>query len=156
MRIAYISTTNPSDIHHWSGTSFHIFQALSAKHEVVWLGKDLLEAARCHHVFLRKKSTFYPEQYRYEMAAHLQEQITADKFDVIVSCCYYIIAALQTSIPILYISDLIFPLYKDFFQNQHKTYHKLILELEQQCLRKCTAITYPSRWTTWRRLYFGL
>jgi len=37
MNIAFLSNSNPDDVHHWSGSTSHIFQALSQYHNVKWL-----------------------------------------------------------------------------------------------------------------------
>lgn len=41
MKIAYISDYSPLDINAWSGTPYYVYQSLSKKHTVVWIGKDL-------------------------------------------------------------------------------------------------------------------
>ena len=46
MNIAFLTTLNPADINNWSGTTFHLFHALSRKHHVKVIGQNtLLQAA---------------------------------------------------------------------------------------------------------------
>ena len=40
MNIAFLTTLNPADINNWSGTTFHLFHALSRKHHVKVIGQN--------------------------------------------------------------------------------------------------------------------
>ncbi|EXY29528.1 glycoside transferase family 4 domain protein, partial [Bacteroides fragilis str. 3397 T10] len=42
MNIAFLTTLNPADINNWSGTTFHLFHALSRKHHVKVIGQNTL------------------------------------------------------------------------------------------------------------------
>jgi len=45
MNIAFLTTLNPADINNWSGTTFHLFHALSRKHHVKVIGQNTLPQA---------------------------------------------------------------------------------------------------------------
>lgn len=42
MNIVFLTTLNPYDINNWSGTTFHLLQALSKKHNVKVIGQNTL------------------------------------------------------------------------------------------------------------------
>ncbi|MFK1894127.1 hypothetical protein ACIXFJ_13020 [Bacteroides fragilis] len=58
MNIAFLTTLNPADINNWSGTTFHLFHALSRKHHVKVIGQNtLLQAAYfTKDNYIKKKS----------------------------------------------------------------------------------------------------
>ena len=55
MNIAFLTTLNPADINNWSGTTFHLFHALSRKHHVKVIGQNTLPQAIVRYIISRKQ-----------------------------------------------------------------------------------------------------
>ena len=101
MKIAYISDYSPLDINTWSGTPYYVYQTLSQKHTVVWIGKDLFRGAYWYHKFNNKRTPFYPHDYSPEICHLLSEEINAGNFDLVITSQYLMISCLNVNIPIV-------------------------------------------------------
>lgn len=62
MNIAFLSNSNPEHIYHWSGSTRHIFQALSCRHNVKWLSSNIVSRGLWRHRFFGKQDRYYPEK----------------------------------------------------------------------------------------------
>lgn len=147
MNIAFLSNSNPDDVHHWSGSTSHIFQALSQHHNVKWISRNIIDGCFWHHRFLNKKEFFYPENYVNEIGRIQSEEINKGNFDVVITRDYYLGVALKVSIPVIYISDATFNQFKNYLNIRNKHYEALAELTEQRIMNDVDVLLYSSEWT---------
>lgn len=146
MRIAYLSSHSPHNIHVWSGTPYHVFQSLQKYHDVVWIGGGVIDGARWCHILRGRTESFHPEYYNREVGRFLSKQINDGNFDVVITCTYHFCVSLDVAIPVIFYSDVTFHLFQHSFNNKDPHYHQLAYHTEQRCLERADAIVYASEW----------
>lgn len=146
MKIAFVSNKNPRDIHLWSGTTLNIYQALSVCHEIVWHGGNLVDSGASFHRLKGNKGIYYPENYTDIFSKVLTEEIFQGKYDIVVACNYYFAANLQINIPIVYISDSTFDLFKLYLNINNSHYASLAEVTEQRLIDNVDVLLYCSEW----------
>ena len=146
MRIAYLSNNSPENIHDWSGTPYHMYAVLKKHHDVDWIGYDVINGARWHHLMSGKNSVFYPEMYCMEAGRFLSRIIQEGHYDAVITSTYHFCVNLNVDIPVIFVSDIIFDSFKPWLKNQDPTYHELARKTERLCLEKVDGIVYSSLW----------
>lgn len=144
MKIAYLSDYSPLDINAWSGTPYYVYQTLSQKHTVVWIGKDLFCGAYWYHKFNNKHTPFYPHDYSPEICHLLSEEIKAGDFDLVITSLYIMISCLDINIPIVYYSDIIYILCKDNYFPMTKELEYRAITREREALERADIIVFSS------------
>lgn len=144
MKIAYLSDYSPLDINAWSGTPYYVYQTLSQKHTVVWIGKDLFCGAYWYHKFNNKHTPFYPHDYSPEICHLLSEEIKAGDFDLVITSLYIMISCLDINIPIVYYSDIIYILRKDNYFPMTKELEHRAITREREALERADIIVFSS------------
>ena len=116
MNILFLSSLNPRNINNWSGTLYYIFHSLKSKHSVHWEGENLFNQIKSLHKANNKNNTpFIPEQYAPMFGKILSKKFDkTSQYDIIIARDYYYISYFQTNIPIVYIGDTTFNLFKDY------------------------------------------
>lgn len=147
MKIAFVSSLNPHDLQRWSGSLYHIYYALCKRYEVVWIGRNFAKGGYWHHRFLGKKEPYYPENYATTFTQILSDEINQGNFDVVVLRDYYMGIGLDVTIPIAYISDVTFDLFKHFLNIKDGYYENLAETTEQQLINSVDLLLYSSEWT---------
>ena len=147
MRIAYISDYSPNDINIWSGTPFYIFKTLSKHHEVVWLGKGLIEGTKWYHTLKGERFPFLIENYTKETNMYLSKLINEGNFDLVLTCSYCFCTELKVHIPVVFYTDVTFDLYRDYMQCKDEYYTNLARKTEKNCLTHVDAVLFSSNWT---------
>ena len=146
MKIAFVSSLNPHDLQRWSGSLYHIFQALCKRHEVVWLGNNFARGGFWHHRFSGKREPYYPENYTTLFTKTLSDEINQGNFDIVFLRDYYMGTGLDVSIPIAYVSDVTFDLFKHFLNIKDDYYEHLAESTEQQLINGVDLLLYSSEW----------
>lgn len=146
MKIAFLSNRNPGDMRLWSGTTRYIYHTLSRRHEVVWHGGNLVDGGAWYHRFKGSRGKYYPENYTRDFSRVLAEEITQGQYDVVVACDYYFAADLQTAIPIVYISDATFELFRHYLNIREGYYGGLAEATEQRLIDNVDVLVYSSEW----------
>lgn len=146
MRIAFISSLNPTDIHSWSGTLFHIYTSLAKANEMVWIGPEILAEVRDFHINNRKESPFIPEYYAMMIGKLLSDKLRESHYDILIYRDFYFCAYLTTDIPIVHIGDTTFHLFKDYLNIQDKELENLCEDLENRSIHKANKLLYSSEW----------
>ncbi|SFL62949.1 glycosyltransferase family 4 protein [Proteiniphilum acetatigenes] len=148
MRIAFLSSLDPGDINHWSGTLYYIFRSLQLEHELEWIGGDFLEKAKQkHYSESRIHTPFIPELYSplfAEMASDILYK--HDKFDLVVARDCFFIAYLKVDIPIVYIGDTTFDLIRESWRITHDNTIRLLDDIEKRAILNTDYIIYSSQW----------
>lgn len=148
MKIAFLSSLNPQNIHNWSGTLYHIFHSLKRNHSVDWIGKEILRSVQVQHTVQNgRQIPFIPEKYA-SLIGELSSKIINENliYDVIVARDYFFIANLKTNIPIVYIGDTTFDLFKDYLGITTSHFARLADDIEFKAISNADMIVYSSQW----------
>ena len=147
MNIAFLSSLNPADIHSWSGTLYYMYQELSKRHHVKWIGGNLYTKMKAYHCQLYKgEKLFSAEEYAKEFGAVISIELQSAYYDVIICRDYFYLAYLTTEIPIIYIGDTTFHLFNDYLGFIDKDVINRYDELERLAIARATKICYPTPW----------
>lgn len=159
LKIALVSPGNPYDKRNWSGTTFFLMQALE-KHvgKTSWICTKPPTFLKQRKFLSRLKLSIsgerdYPERTlqtsRY-YARQISRKIDSNNYDLIIAPAASVeLSYLDTSIPIVYISDATFSLVKNcypIFSNLSKVAKKTEEFFEQTMIDKSSLIVYPSNW----------
>ena len=159
MKIAFLTSLNPADRRSWSGTIYHIAQALQ-KHcgEVSYIGpidiKEMLVGKAIHKStqLLLKKNYMYHCSFLFskKYGRVASKLLTGQQFDVIVAPSgTREIAFLNTDIPILLIEDATFALLHNYHQNFSNLLPRSVYEtntVQDLGIQKASLALYSSEW----------
>ena len=159
LKIAFVSPGDPNDKRSWSGTAFSLMQALG-KHvgETEWICLD--PPSMMKHRKILSKLSFkvsgkrgYPDRtlkVSQNYADQLSEKLADNNYDLIFASAASVeMACLDTSIPIVYVSDATFALVRDIypiFSNLSSDTKKAEEFFEQSMIMKSSLLAYPSHW----------
>lgn len=148
MKIAFLSSLNPFNINNWSGTLYYIFHSLKKAHSVEWVGKDVINYVKEYHIIHHGHSKpFILEQYAWFFGEILSMRFSKNQdYDIIIAPDYYFISNLKTQIPIVYIGDTTFNLFKDYLGVANTLFSNLADVIEQKAISKADCIIYSSEW----------
>ena len=159
LKIAYVTETDPRDKRSWSGTHYYIAQALEKySGEVVFLGplRDRYRffwrvVNKVSQLFLKKR---YMYTHRIQLSKNygkqLRKKLSQNNFNIIFSpASSAAIAFLESSLPIVYLSDATFlkmiNYYPDFSGLLAKSARDGNL-IEMNAIEKSAALVYSSEW----------
>lgn len=114
MNIAFLTTLNPYDVNSWSGTTFHVFNALKKRHNVKVIGLNMLSQTTYYSQrnFTDKSSI---NKYSPVLGTLCKEQISLFfNCDLIFFGDLYLAPFLEVNIPIVHFSDVTYHLFKDY------------------------------------------
>ena len=149
MKIAFLSYLDPSNINNWSGTLYFIFQSLQKAHSIDWIGKDVFDYVKCFHLRHNKDSnnSFIPEYYARMFGEILSKQFVEDSdYDVIIVRDYYFVSNLKTKIPVVYIGDTTFNLFKNYLGVANTYFARLADKVEKKAISNADFVVYSSEW----------
>ena len=145
MNIAFLTTLNPADINNWSGTTFHLFHALSRKHHVKVIGQNtLLQAAYFTKDNYIKKNPL--ENYVSVFGKLCTEQLT--NYDLVFFGDLYLAPFLDVNVPVVHLSDVTYHSFQSYLNPlKNEEQIKKIEMMEKKLLNKYTAIINTQEWT---------
>ena len=147
MNIAFLSFLSPMDIHCWSGTLYYMYQELSKRHHVKWIGGNLYAKMKAYHSDLHKdESQFNAEEYAKEFGTLISIELQSAYYDAVICRDYFYLAYLVAEIPIIYIGDTTFHLFKDYLGITDECIIRQYDELERLAIARATKICYPTPW----------
>ena len=137
MNIAFLTTLNPADINNWSGTTFHLFHALSRKHHVKVIGQNtLLQAAYFTKDNYIKKNPL--ENYVSVFGKLCTEQLT--NYDLVFFGDLYLAPFLDVNVPVVHLSDVTYHSFQSYLNPlKNEEQIKKIEMMEKKLLNKYTA-----------------
>jgi len=158
LRIAFISPSDPQDRDAQSGEIHRIFRQLQKFGEVIFLAPVAGKYYLHHKVMNRIGRIFFHKGYNFGFCVknskrngrELTKRLAKDRFDVIFApygCGQ--IAFLETSIPIIYLSDTTFHNMIDYYPSFSNLLWFSQREgnlIEQRAINKASHIIYPSEW----------
>lgn len=147
MKVLFLSSLNPNNINYWSGTLFFIFNSLKKRHTVNWIGNDVIDNIKRYHVIqCGQNSPFIPECHAEVFGRMISQIISESNYDVIVARDYYFISHLKTNIPVIYIGDTTFDLFKDYLKISETPFALLAERIEQKAISNADLVVYSSEW----------
>ncbi len=147
MKIAFLSSLNPYDISNWSGTLYYIFNSLQKHHFIEWIGQDLIKKVKRHHIIQHGQfSNIIFECYAELFGTLLTNDPTLLKYDIIIARDYFLIAYLQIPIPIIYIGDTTYNLFKEYCGIKDPSFDTLAEKIEKKAINNVDWIVYSSEW----------
>lgn len=147
MRIAFLSALDPTNINNWSGTLYYIFQSLQKEHSIDWVGKDVVDYVKHYHLIHHNSNSFIPEYYAKIFGRILSNMfIKVSNYDLIIARDYYFISNLKVPIPIVYIGDTTFTLFKKYLGVTNTYFSQLADNIEKKAISNADLIIYSSEW----------
>jgi len=158
MKIAYVTPYDANDVHAWSGSGFHILQALrSAGFEVVTIGslkQGNTFAAKLKKIFYK---AFQSKKYLKDRepgllksyAMQVEAALSGLEYDLVFIPGSIQIASLQTDKPIVVFADATFAGLLDFYPSFSNLCIESVVngnKAEQSALSKCRLAIFSSRW----------
>jgi glycosyltransferase involved in cell wall biosynthesis len=160
LKVAFLTKWDPLDPHSWSGTMASMFNALKRQGvEVTSLGPvrsgarmALRGADMVTRAFLGRGYDFRHNLLAGKEYGHrFGRRLAGRSFDVIFApAASTEISLLETTIPIVYLSDILFPDYKDYYPQGSRLLGFSAAEvslIERLAMRKAAAFLSPSEWT---------
>lgn len=142
MNICFLSSLNPFDIKSWSGTLYHMIKTLMNNNSVEWIGQGIADSARIYH----SKREFFIENYAQVFGDIISERINRCNYDIIIVRDYLFGAFLNVEIPIVYIGDTTFELFKENMKIPSADFEKLADNLELLTIKNADSIIHSSEW----------
>lgn len=145
MNITFLTTLNPHDINNWSGTTFHLLQTLSKKHNVKAIGQNILSQT----TYYSRNNFNFPKNMDYYSPVFgklCAEQIVDS--DLIFFGDLYLLPFLDVMIPIVHLSDVTYHSFRGYLNEKKNEEHiKRTEAIEKKLLNKYSTILYSSEWT---------
>lgn len=138
-KIGFLSSLNPFDINNWSGTLYYIVKSLY-NHEIEWIGKDVFNKILVDEIPGNK----YPEDYAEFFGAYFSERINIGDYDIIIVRDYFFGAYLKIDIPIVYIGDTTFKLFKSNIRIKSDRFEIIANDIENRMIANADTIIYSS------------
>ena len=124
MKICFLTLKDPEDKTSWSGIFYHMYVNLKKFHEVEWIGKVklklwqkmLLKSLHIYNKAMKHKVPLPNVLFSVFYAKNVKKKITNGKYDIIYApVSSTLFSFLDTSIPIIYLSDTTFQLMVDYY-----------------------------------------
>jgi glycosyltransferase involved in cell wall biosynthesis len=158
MRIAYATTFNARDVHQWSGTPYHMSQALEAAalnlHYVGPLQRQLPRFFKLKQI-IKKYAMQQRESPRFNIhvAQHYSQQVAQQlkniSYDAVLAPLINPIAYLDTVKPIYLWTDAVYAALLGFYAPFSTHSFNTIQQgnaITQACLERCKKIFFSSQW----------
>ena len=159
MKIGIISRSNLDDRVYWSGSPYNIYSRLKSQKKIKIVRIDRLNNR------LRKLSALKREYLKYfngtkyddaynefvakDFSRQIQRKINNKKIDFLLVFDASLIAYLETSIPIVLWTDLLYSDYYSYYfkgQKISKETKKFIKQIENKAIKKCFKVILASKW----------
>ncbi len=163
LRVGYLSSQNYLDKNAWSGSLHYMHQALSSRDiQVINLGEPqkpsrwqrLLNRVWKKNTSAKMGSPLYTAEYT-KFAHKIQQQLLANPCDVIFApVASAELNFLKTSLPIIYLSDVTFSLYRKFYSlSLDEQELEWASKQESIAIAKASKLVYPSEWAAESAVY---
>ncbi|WP_420187409.1 glycosyltransferase [Bacteroides pyogenes] len=142
MNICFLSSLNPFDIKYWSGTLYHIVSFLAKQNFVEWVGNNMIHSS----YILHSNAVFYPEFYAQVYGRVISKRINKYNYDVVIVRDYFFGAYLKVSVPIVYIGDTTFRLFKENLRLSSAKFEEIADGIEKKMIENADSIIFSSDW----------
>ena len=144
MKIGLLSSINPFSINNWSGTLYHIINILGNNHHVEWIGQDVINAFRFYQI---TNNLSYPERYAAYFGKIISEKLSASDYDILIVRDSFLGSFLNINIPIFYVGDTTFHLFKDYLKVPSGEYETTADGVEGKMIETADRVIFSSEWT---------
>ncbi|MDD4440242.1 MAG: glycosyltransferase [Tissierellia bacterium] len=141
MNIAFLSSIDPFDIKNWSGTLYYITNSLMKQNSIEWIESNIVHSSSC---FIKNK--FYPESYAQMYGKIISERINRYDYDIIIVRDYFFGAYLKVKVPIIYIGDSTFQLFKKNIYLPSIKFEEIANDVEKRMIDNANGIIFSSKW----------
>ena len=141
MNIAFLSSIDPFDIKNWSGTLYYITNSLMKQNSIEWIESNIVHSSSC---FIKNK--FYPESYAQMYGKIISERINRYDYDIIIVRDYFFGAYLKVKVPIIYIGDSTFQLFKKNIYLPSVKFEEIANDVEKRMIDNSDGIIFSSKW----------
>lgn len=148
-KIAFLSMLDPYKIGNWSGTLYYIVEILKRNYSIEWIGKEIVDSSRQFHF----KGDFFPEYYAPVFGRILSERINRYIYDIIIVRDYFFGAYLTVNIPVIYIGDSTFRLFKKNMKVPSSRFEAMADNLEEKMIERADHIIFSSEWAKENAVY---
>jgi len=158
LRVAYVTSSNPSDPYAWSGINFAIRKALEAQGATVipigplryrWTGLRRAWSLASRRLLRRQSLWNVEPSLLGEYGSQVADLLRDRDCDVILSPGTHAISHLETDLPIVFWTDAPFTAMLDYYPWYSRVSARSRrhgLDCDDRALRKCAAACYSSRW----------
>ena len=159
MKVGFASRLNPLDKRSWSGTTYYTYQQIKKNYEVeifnykwTWRVREWLTMQKSLNRKLFRKHTVveFLQSYAKYFSKQLEKDLKKRPVDILfISASSQMIAYLETSIPIIYMTDATFQQlqgYYDYFSNLPAYNIKQGIELDKKAFQKAAHCMLASDW----------
>ena len=158
MKICFLTFTDPEDKTSWSGIYYQMYSNLKKHHQVEWIGAVKFKLSQ--RVHLKAKNLFYKILKRTVpthnvvfssyYARNVKKRLDKNKYDIIYApVASRLICFLETSVPIVYLSDATFQLMINYYPEFTGLSKKNISNgnlIEKNALQKSYKVIFSSEW----------
>ena len=109
---------------------------------VEWIGQGVVDSARIYH----SKREIFIENYAQVFGDIISERINRCNYDIIIVRDYFFGAFLNVEIPIVYIGDTTFRLFKEKMRIPSVRFEKTADSIEQRMIENADSIILSSNW----------
>ena len=127
----------------WSGTLFHMIRTLSKTHRLEWIGQDVVSA---FYTYQSSKNGSYPEKYAPLFGKMVSEKMNASNYDILIVRDSFLGSFLNINIPIFYVGDTTFHLFKDYLGIPSGEYEKTADRVEEKMIETADRVIFSSEW----------
>lgn len=127
----------------WSGTLFHMIRTLSKTHRLEWIGQDVVSA---FYTFQSSKNGSYPEKYAPLFGKMVSEKMNASNYDILIVRDSFLGSFLDINIPIFYVGDTTFHLFKDYLGIPFGEYEQTADRVEEKMIETADRVIFSSEW----------
>ena len=154
MKIAFLTRYDPKDMNCWSGTMYHIYHKLKERHQVEFIGADLMRQLSSYKIGNFPSKTYNPtEHYIAPLGRLLSERMNVNDYDLIILAeLLFFLSDLQ--MPFIHFSDMTFEQFMIHHKKPDKRYIKLGIDLERLSLLNACKIIYSSEWAKQKAVTF--
>ncbi len=159
MKVGIISRSNLDDRVYWSGTPYNIYSRLKSQKKIKVVRIDCLNN-RLRKIYALKREylkyfdgTKYDDAYNEFVAKdfsfQIQQKIKNKEIDFLLAFDASLIAYLETSIPIILWTDLLYSDYFRYYFKGQKIFRetkKSIRIIENRAIKKCFKVILASKW----------
>lgn len=146
MKIAFLSSLDPTDIHKWSGTLYYMYRELCRRgHDVTWEGRGWIAKRKKLHEVQCPGVPFRAELYIEEWGEVVAKALVGKGYDVILARDYFFIATLRVPIPVVYVGDTTSELQNTSYNVSEPT-RSFLNRIERLAIHHADRVVYSSEW----------
>jgi glycosyltransferase involved in cell wall biosynthesis len=158
MNILFLSNINPFDINAWSGTAYYIYNSLKKKHNIQWVGGEILLQTLFYsrNNLSQNDLEFNLVKYAPIIGKLLSERINRINCDLVFFGDNHLVSYLDIRVPIVHFSDTTYHLFKNYHNSHSMEQIRKAETIEKLAIEKYSALIFSSEWAKQETIgYYG-